>query len=265
MAGVMTAVIKSNERKEYYYEIAILGGLVVFLVQVFFSFGVTSSYTAFFILVGLAALRFEHKHKIITKKLNSITQLLLVILLIFSASYLAFYTVREAVMDYYYQQSVKSITEARPHEAITMLKKASLQRPSEYYIHNELASEAIKASTIEWMTRVDQKQFIETALAEYQIALSLNDSHPSTFFNYGVALLNASEAFSSRQMFNDAINNFNLAIKKAPNNPLYPFQIGLTLAQTEPTLAIEYFEKALQIQPDYLDAKLRINQLKSTK
>lgn len=98
------------------------------------------------------------------------------------------------------------------------------------------------------MSHLKQKQF-EKALHVFDHLLSLKNGDEEASYNKGVALLALYDMNQSRNLLEDALLNFDVALKTQPDNMTYLIQKGRCL------LDLGRFEEGLQ----YLDRALWIN------
>jgi tetratricopeptide (TPR) repeat protein len=117
------------------------------------------------------------------------------------------------------------------------LWRANIARnPSAAISHNNLA-----------VALLDQRRF-DDALAECQLALSLDPSDANAHNNCGLALLRLNRIA-------DAIPQFAKAAELDPGNPNPPYNLGqAALAQKDFAAAENFFDKAVGLKPDFAEA-----------
>ena len=64
------------------------------------------------------------------------------------------------------------------------------------------------------------------AAASYESAIVINSFHPSAFYNLGVVYMDLYSRSGAPGYYHSATVNLDVAVQKATNNPLYPYQAG---------------------------------------
>lgn len=140
---------------------------------------------------------------------------------------------------------------AREHmKAFNDTTFAMFQRtPSSYRVH-ELSADIFEV----------QNRFNE-AIAEYRKAIELNPAAPDLHFRLGRAILLQSH---SPEALEQAAAEFRSEQKLNPEDASCDFQLGqIAQVQTNPTEARTYFERALNLSPNFVQALLALGKIES--
>ena len=128
---------------------------------------------------------------------------------------------------------------------------AMFQRtPSSYRVHE------LSADIFEVQNRFDE------AVAEYRKAIELNPAAPDLHFRLGRALLLEGH---SPELLAQAASEFRTELTLNPEDASCPFQLGqIALVETKTADAKAYFEAALKLAPDFVQALLALGKLESS-
>ena len=140
---------------------------------------------------------------------------------------------------------------AREHmKAFNDATFAMFQRtPSSYRVHE------LSADIFEVQNRFDE------AIAEYRKAIELNPSAPDLHFRLGRAILLQSH---SPEALGQASAEFQSELKLNPEDASCDFQLGqIAQVETKPAEARTYFERALNLSPNFVQALLALGKIES--
>lgn len=258
-----------ESREEKYLRLSLLAGILIYIFQVQLSFAVISTLVIFHLLL-FAAVVLAHKGKNKKLKLNKQLRIsvgLIVIAFVVSSSYL---TAKRGLAEYNLAQAETSV---HASEKESFYQKAILNFPWEYSYYNEFADYNLEA-IMQNRPDIDFNKYINSALTNYQKAISINPEHPAIHANYGIALftyanyqklLGATDA-KVQEYQQKAKTAFEEAIKLGPNNPSFAYHYGLALEKIgEKEAARSYYEEALKIRPEHKESLEKIKNLMNSK
>lgn len=244
--------------------LAILGALTVFIVDVFFGFGVVATYFFFYLLLGLA-ISISNKE---TKKssrhfsLCSWGKYPVALLIIFIGILGLFGTARFGLSEYYYKEAIKAQFAGQRNDAIENFERAIVNKPNERAFREAFASYALQSARNEQAIKQD---LLLMAVTNYEESIIINPHHPSSYFNLATVYLNLYATTGSENYLQLCEQNLQISVEKAVNNPLYPYFAGVTLMALDTPQqlqsALSYFKQASSIKPHYLDTDARILQI----
>lgn len=254
-----------KEKNPYYYSLlGVKGALLVFLFEVFVSFGVVSTLGVFYIYLGAAIFLAEDKDQLKHYKFTALYKILIAVFLLLLIPLAIVGSVRESMAEYYYKSAMVKASEYKTDESLRDFEKAITSQPYEYAYYQAMGDFALQyAQPISaYQTRLNM---LLTAREKYGQAIELNDFHPSVYYNKGIAELQIHMLTREEQYYISGTADLETAMKKAPNNPLYPYQIakaymGLLRPEAKQKAQI-YLRKSLQIRPHYRDAEQLLNKL----
>lgn len=252
-----------NENGDYYALLGLKGALTVYLVQVFFSFGVISTLTVFYVYLGAALALSVPEVKERVFKWMPFKYTVSLVLIVLAAVGLNF-TLREAGADYYYKAALSESARANLEGALDNFVGAISLMPDEYAYRQALGDYALQAAQTADadVTRLD---LLLKAVASYDDAVKINPHHPSVYFNKGVAKLQLYSLTEERNYYKEAFESMETSIEKSPNNPLYPYQVAKAFMTIDDdpshANAIRFLLDALDIRENYRDANELLEQL----
>lgn len=256
---------RKTDIKNNLSSLAFRGAIIVYLVQVFFNFGVIATLGLFYILLGSLAAANSEEVKAAEYKLPLYSRLPLITLIIAAVCLCGFLTYRQAAAEFYYKQAVIGDAEKNYNQAIIAFQSAINEMPLEYIYPQEFADFALKSSMDRQLEAETRLKFLNLAQNKYSQALALNNHHPSTHFNLGISRMQIYLITKNNSYLEQSLESFGRAEELAVNNPLYPYQIGLSLTSCQETrcreAAKKAFSKALEIRPGFRDAGARLKQL----
>ncbi len=248
---------------DFYLALGVKGAIMVYLVQVFVSFGVITTLTFFFLLLGLAAAIAAQASKVKTFTLGAAARFALSFILILLCCLLTYMTLKEGLAEYYYKQAQVDEAGGNLRAAIEDYQRAALTRPGEYAYLQAFGDFALKNSKWPGLTLDARAKMLLLAEANYSSAAAVNPHHPSTFYNLGIVQLELYKMTGKNEYLQTGAGNLKQAVALAVNNPMYPYQaakalLGLYHGSPE---AYQYLTKALQIRPGYRDAEQLLKQI----
>lgn len=280
-AHVRPASAPTLKANPYYYSLlGLKGALVVYLVQVFFSFGVISTLTVFFVYMGAALVlsapdekttaasdRTELKaarRSAIKRFGSSFIKYIVPLFMLALAVAGTACVLRTAIADYHYKSALTESAKSNHEGAIQNFMSAIALMPYEYAYQQALGDYAL--TTAQSISETDKRrELLETAVAAYQEALKINDHHPSVYYNMGVAQIHLYSLTGDSAYYDDAVKSLGESVTKALNNPLYPYQSAKAFMsvnhKTSNYNAIRNFLEALETRENYRDTNQLLEQL----
>lgn len=125
----------------------------------------------------------------------------------------------------------------------------AMEKKAEFLFNSAENDLAFSTLRIAGMSHLKLQQY-EKAIHVFDHLLSIDQTDPEISYNKGVALLGLYEKNQSRDLLEDALNNFDVAVQKQPDNMNYLIQKGrclLDLGRAEEGL--QYLDRALWINP----------------
>jgi O-antigen ligase len=280
-------VLAKNPDQPIWLALGIKGALFVYLIQVFFSFGVITTLTYFYLFLGLGAalaglMRSNYAPQLRIFRLNVSARLITVLLIFALCCGIVYIVVGAALGEYYFSKANIEGSAGDLRGAIADYQRALFFRPQEYAYYQAFGGFALKHYNAPGLNAEANLKMLLLAEAEYENAIGINPYHPSLYYNLALARLQIYKISQNYRYFQSALANFDTAVKLAVNNPLYPYQSGKalmtlvnsvdkvnddlgnnsvsgkpnpTVAQTALSKAAHYFDTALLIRPDYRDAE----------
>lgn len=254
---------QKNINQDWLLQTGIYAAIIVYSVQVFVSFGVIATMFVLFTLLGAGlSLLPSHEQKINIKGIPNYA-LTLGISVVVCIGLIC--SIKEISAEYYYQQAIIAQSKGDMEKAIENYQSAVLEKPYEYAYSQGFGDFALKQSANKNLKPAVQQKMLILAISNYEKALEINNHHPSIYFNLATAELRLNASLSSKGKSITAMNHLSEAIKRAINNPLYPYQSAKSLLnlndQEALLIAKDYLEKALQIRPAYRDAEQLLTDL----
>lgn len=254
-----------TEEPFFYPVLGIKAALLVYLLQVFISFGVIATLTMFYLFLGagiaLAEKRVRNREFII----RGITKYILVLFLLSGISTAAIGTYREATAEIYYKDAQVYEQKGDVINALQSYEKMMTAKPFEYAYYQAYGDFALTYAKSIGLTEEMKLDLLGRAILNYENALLVNNLHPSTYYNLGVAYLQTYAYTGDPFRYEEAVYNFEQAVAKAPNNALYPYQSGRAFLTIETDdarqKAAELFQKTLEIRSPYRDAEQALEQV----
>lgn len=260
---VFIKIIQTTFKTEEIKEIALLTGircaLIVYCLQIFISFGVISTMTYFFLLLGVGMSLSNPSRQIRTLDFKGIKKYFIIVPLLVVISWCTFVTVKSGVLDYHYKQALVHSSQGDLTKAMEHFELLVNSRSHDYSFHQAYGDFALKASWSDYVDLDAKTAFMQKAVEQYEAAIKINHLHPSIYYNLGIAQFQLSALTDSDDYFQKGVVNLDLSIMKAPNNPLYPYQVGvayMSLGREELNpKAVEYLKNALKIRTPYKNAR----------
>jgi len=280
-ARVRPAPAPTLKANPYYYSLlGLKGALVVYLVQVFFSFGVISTLTVFFVYMGAALVLAAPEEKAtapagrtelkaarrsaIKHVGASFVKYIIPLFMIALAVAGTACVLRTAIADYHYKAALTESAQSNQEGAMQNFTSAIALMPYEYAYQQALGDYALTTAQPVSATE-SRRELLETAVTAYQEALKINDHHPSVYYNLGIAQIHLYSLSGDSAYYNDAVKNLDESAIKALNNPLYPYQAAKAFMPFDDSesryYAILFLRDALDIRENYRDANQLLEQL----
>jgi tetratricopeptide (TPR) repeat protein len=240
---------------DFYLILSVKGALMVYLIQIFISFGVITTMTHFFLFLGLAWTLTEDENTVRTVKLKSIPKFMAVFFVLLLTSFGFVFAYKEASAEIYYKAAVVAESRNDLKGAIENYQNTVLTKPNEFGYHQAFADFALKNSTASGLSADAKEKMLWLAEVHYGTASVINPYHPSVYYNLGLAEVKLYLSNKEGVHLERAELVFDKAVELAVNNPLYPAQIAKIL-QTLPfpklqAEAADYLKAAEQIRPGY--------------
>jgi putative inorganic carbon (HCO3(-)) transporter len=252
-------LFSKKAEKDFYLILGVKGALMVYLLQIFVSFGVIGTSAIFYIMIGLAGILVEGSNQVKKIALHKNVTLLLAILITFISCVGFYFTVREAYADYSYKLAKTAEVREDFQGAMQHYQDTVFAQPFEYVYRQAFAQFALKNAGNLFLSADEQLQMLKLAEENYQSAAKINEFHPSTFHNFGLCEI---ELYMVTKDVNYRIKGLaylKKAIMLGVNNPLYPYQaakvlFGINESETNEE-AKAMLRKVLEIRPGYRDAE----------
>lgn len=256
VGAVLKSLKKTKSKNDFRILSGILAALTVMLTQLFFSFGVISTYTITYILLGAAVAYSDITTKEV--RLKGVKEVIIIgVLVIISLA--GYITCMEAKADFYYKQAEKLYSEGEIFNAKQAYLKMIEYKPQEYEYYKEYAQFTLKASGTPFIDEYSKLDFLNIAEQNFNLAIAINPYYPSDYYNLGIAQMQLYGLTGQKIFYEKAGINMEKSIELAINNPLYSYQAGkayMSLSTEEDNRkAKELMEKALQIRPNFRDAE----------
>jgi O-antigen ligase len=257
----------------FYLALGIKGALMVYLVQVFVSFGEITTLTIFYLFLGLGAVvaATEQESQVAHLKifrLKAAAKYLLSFGMILVCCLIGYMTFKEAAAEYFYKQAIVRGASGDLRGAIENFQRTVLAKPGDYAYYAAFGDFALKNADRPALNTDTQLKMLLLADANYQNAVAVNPHHPSVFYNMAVGELQLYKMTGQKSYFDAGAQNLERAVILAVNNPLYPYQAAKALLGTGlegiGLKAEQYFKQALLIRPGYSDAETWLKQLTSS-
>jgi len=250
--SIFRATFKINETKDIALLTGIRGAILVYLIQIIMSFGVVSTMTYFFLLLGIGIALADSKVETRTFKLKGYKKFLVTIPLLVFISWGSFATIKSGILDYYYKEGLVNASQGNIAEAMNNFEIIVANKGHDYAYRQSYGDFALKASRFDNVNLEHKTKLIKLAIKQYEAAININHLHPSTYYNLGISQLQLSTLIDSDADFKKGAANLDLSIEKAPNNPLYPYQVGVAYMalgreDLNPT-AVEYLKDTSQFK-----------------
>ncbi len=255
---------KKLKEKDKYLLIALSGGIVTCLIQVQFNFWVVSTFAVFYFALSAVCLLCEKQIPQTLKIKTGLFRWVLYVffILILCSLALNYYRLKA---EYFIQKGDSAIF-AQDKEKY--YAKGVLSFPWDYNYSVKYADYAL-GSIMANRPDADFSKYIHLSISYYKDALKINDHRPVVWGNYAVSLLTFSNyqsalgdeklKYENQQL---GIEAFEVAIKKAKNNPFFNYHFAMALEKVGLNDgALEQYKTTLKIRPNYLDAQSRLEKL----
>ena len=235
--------------------IALLAGFASLLVTNFFGFSVVLTNLEFFLFPAFGIVLGSKYHvSSIENKLNT-KQKFIIFGLILTTLYVILSLGRYWYADYQFAKGRRFTDQSEPKRAVTYLTKAISLNPQMAQYHDQLALaySLLAPSSEEFIKLTIQESDIALALAPYNV--SLLKSRANIYTDLSII---------SPLYLTDTLKTLQVLLALAPTDPSIYQRIGLTLAQAgEVEKSIAFFERAIELKPDYKRAKEALEYIKS--
>jgi tetratricopeptide (TPR) repeat protein len=220
---------------------------------------VVDTLTMFYLFLGAAASISQENISFTSIRLpcwiKNIATMIAVIILVVIGSF----TLREAKAEWYYKNAIVENSEGKADNAQNSFEQVISEQPYQYEYYQAYGDFAFRIASSS-QADLDKEMianYLKLAIANYQKAIVLNPSHPSTLYNLGLASMQLSLNLQNDFYLQQGMNALKKSIELGVNNPLYPYQAGKIFLQIgRKDLAQEAFEIVMKIKPDYQDIQL---------
>ena len=262
VGAVLKSLKKTKSKNDFRILTGILAALTVMLTQLFFSFGVISTYTITYVLLGVAVAYSDTTVKEI--KLKGIKEVIIVAVLVI-ISLAGYITCTEAKADYYYKKAEELYAEGEIYRAREAYRRTIEYKPEEHEYYKAYARFALKIAGTPFMDEYSKLEFLSVAEQNFVLAIEINSYHPGNYYNLGITRLQIYQMTRNVLFYEKAAGDIEKSIELALNNPLYPYLAGkayLSLATPQDNeKALELLKKALEIRSPFRDAEEIISML----
>ncbi len=256
---------KHHNSEDFTLALSVKTALMVYLVQIFISFGVITTLTIFYLLVGISISLANPLAKIQKISLGKNIKYPAIIILMFFLCIAGYATFYEARAEYYYKQATIADAQGDMKNIIVNFQNALNDKPHEYAYHQAYADILLKNILQSSAKSEAKEQLLKLAIINYNEAINLNSNHPNLFYNLGLAELEIFKLVKQDTFYQTASTHFTKAVNLAVNNPLYPYQVAKAYLKidTPPAQkqAIIFLQKALSIRPFFRDSAIILQQL----
>lgn len=250
---------KETNKTKSYLAFGLKAALLVYLLQIVLNFGVIATLTVFFLLLGAgASLAAAPKtKKYVTTSLCGLPKYIITVLILLLVCGGLYITFNRAAAEVHYKTALTLGAQRNYAAALDAFSQMAALHPFEYIYFQAAGDFALKASEQAEVGQQTKTSMLNSAVKNYEFALQINDHHPSTYYNLGVAELQLYAITASDAHYQLAGQSFAQAAEKAVNNAIYPYYIGRAYHTIDTPdaqqKARQYFERALQIRNPYLD------------
>ncbi|OGJ47474.1 hypothetical protein A2272_06060 [Candidatus Peregrinibacteria bacterium RIFOXYA12_FULL_33_12] len=255
--------IKNSENcSEQFIIIGLLSALVAYLTQVLISFGVVSTWSLFFILLGLTisyvTIDDPVKFKVwdFKPKIEIIIFILALLIFIIGSDF----SVNQLRVEFWRRQAERAAVFKDYPKVKDALEQVVELEPANAYYYADYGDFLVKLSVLNELA--DQKALLlKEAIVAYEKTIKLNNLHPHFFANLGLASLNLADFYQNSgnqelvsQYLMLAIKAYEEAVVKGPNNPLHLYNLMKVYAITgQFDKFFETGDKILAMRKDYKD------------
>lgn len=253
---IIFSIVQIVKTKNSIFKIAVLAGYISILVTNFFGFSVVIINLLFFVFPAVAKAMENSKTDVGEKKikLDNRKKLFIILILLF-ASYLLFAIVKYWYADRLYQKAKNELTIGEYQLAIKDIQSATTYIPDEPIYHNEMARilTEVAVSLADNKEATSGAQLSFYAIGESNKAFNLSarnmnvrQSRISMFLQFG--------SFDPAYL-DEALSLTNETISLSPTDPKLDLLLGkIYVKMNKIKEAINSFQKAIDLKPDYQDA-----------
>ncbi len=250
---------------EFYPILGVKAAILVYLFQVAISFGVIATMTMLYIFIGCAFVLTEKRANIIEQPFKGIKKVVLTIILFLGMSVATMSSINAALAEVHYKQALIALKEGGMEASINEYHAMIAAQPFDYAYYQIFADAALQYSRTPGLSDDLASNLTDLAIANYESAILINNLHPSTFYNLGIAYLQRYAYMGDPFDYSNAEYNLEKAVSKAPNNPLYPYQAAKAFETMETPearqKAADYYQQALNIRNPFRDAQPALEQV----
>ncbi len=267
--GTLSKSEKREKENNKVLRMALRGALIVQLTQIFISFSVIPTFAFMCLFFGLSGMA-DQKKVSIRKAIPITFKYIFIVIIFIVISWSGITTWREASADYYIGQAKKSAGQGDSKTALENYQRGTMQKPEEYAYFQDFGDFALQTSGDKNFSASTQLKLLQLAKNSYQKAISINPHHPSTWFNLGGTYWQIFLITDEESYYEKAGEYFKKSIALAPNNQLYPYEVGKKYVQRSESeknsekneeakkycrIALEYFDQTLKIRTTYKETE----------
>jgi O-antigen ligase len=235
-----------------YWHLAVMGGLLVFAVQVLFNFGELVNWFVFFLLIGIVLAETPSPRPISLRLPGALLLPLSVMALLALSWSFGWSVLAPARADYYLLQARLADSRGESESAGGYYLVAIGSQPLEYQFYQQYADYLLEQATLLAAT-AEREQYLQLAAKYYRQAILLNPNYPSAYHNLALTYLYLYRLGGNEHFGSLSRENYQKSIEKAPNNPRYLYEYARKLHSdwNERNEAVKLLRQALQIDPGY--------------
>lgn len=256
--------IKKADQKDKIVVLGLLTALLVYLIEVFISFGTVPTLFVVFTIMGLLISYINLHVRIGDFKINMLFKIIILLVAIVVSGVFGYHSINEIRADYTFKQAIRYGVKGDVENAIIYFEKVQSLMPqiAEYY-------EGHAAFLFEFAIRLPEQlqgPYLLDANEVYIKAMNANDSIPNIVANRSLILSRLADLNrNNEKIFNEykqlAIAGMTAAALMAENNPFYSYKAAQMHEYFELyDAAAEFYYDTLKIRPDYKNVKDKVSE-----
>lgn len=255
---------KTGKKSQRYLALGIMTAVTSYLSQVLMSFGVVSTmaFLYLFIGIGLALVNANQTEPLSPrKKTYNLYRYLVAIIIIFAAVFSMYHATKQYRAEFMFRQAQSAFKKANYPVAFRSYQEVNRLTNKEYVYYIEWADNAVLAASEPGQTAENIIRYLQDSEKAYLKALKINPTLPYVHANLALNYLiqkdvanQTNQPDEARKFFQKAIQEYQTAVEISPNNPLYPYNLGIIYFKNgKYSEAIATFNQVLEIRTPFQD------------